>query len=348
MKKFSPLFSVGIVLLALSVCSAEGFPMKIYILAGQSNMVGLGKVTDSAYTQKKLMSDWRYLSYQSWVEARNSRGYGTTGVCFYYEGQHESYDGNGCWTTMTPNVWDGIKPGTGKNFGPELSFGYEMFVYHKPYIQPSFDDQKLIALIKYSHGNIKLNYDSSSHYSIPNNTFYPGDSLYSSIKEGYQFKQLVATVLDGCEQLKPDWEPEIAGMVWLQGVSDSFSDTDVAVYEDNLELLRNKLIHYFSAAGLLPNGKLPMVLGRISNFNKYAPESVTVDSEDDGRVVDIRTAQESFCNRYSDVTYVNTDSITRYKEADGYYSYLHYDAAGQVQLGKLCALAMKKVAPPWN
>ena len=234
--------------------------MKVFLLAGQSNMVGYGLNRElpngfAAPTRSKIA------------------------------------------THMTQREWRPLAPGFGRDknyFGPEITFEREISRFY-----PS----DRLFFVKVSHGGTSLAYDWFTARE-PNGEC---GAWYALFRDTY--RAMLAT-LDS---------PEIAGMLWMQGESDCYFETDrpkAVVYEENL-------LRFFGGvrrdAGL-PH--MPIVVGQISASLSWAYGSI------------VREAQKCACEQADRVMLVPTYDLSI--SSDG----THYDTRGQLELGSRFAQAL--------
>jgi len=192
-------------------------PVKVYILAGQSNMVGMGEIGGSKpgtlQTVTKQENKFPHLvdDAGAWT-ARND--------VYFYEAELHF---NGGWLTVPP------RPGSG-TIGPELQFAHIMGYAH--------DEQVLV--IKTSNGNRSLGFDYRPP-SLPyhsENDEWEGKS-YRLMMEGVSSTLAnIATILGDAYKGQGY---EIAGFCWWQGHKDQYDATNIAEYEGNLVALINDI-----------------------------------------------------------------------------------------------------------
>ncbi len=257
----------------VSATSPSAAATKVFLLGGQSNMAGLGA--------------WPGPPAQPACPAP----YNTeqTAVQFWNYGTHQTVNGFDC-----PGVGDGwvnLRPGYGydynNEFGPEVSFGYRL---HERYP----DDDIYLVKLGLTDQSLAVGWN-------PDGT----GTVYNVFK---------ARVKAAVENLRHDGhDPEIAGMVWMQGESDALNATYAANYQSNLETFIKTVRNEFDA----PN--MPFVIGRILNY---------YDTNPAGSNALVRKAHETIPTLpdMSRVAYVNTDDL---QCAYGG----HYGTQGQINLG---------------
>lgn len=251
-------------------------PVKVYIMSGQSNMVGFGTVNGT--------SD---ITLENMVKVENKFP--------------NLVDASNNWTMRQDVRYRGVISDTGKvqlspgnlgdTFGPELGFGYIMGWYH----------DEPVLLIKSSIGNRSLAWDilpqgtPSWEYNGSVYAGYgeapakraPGDPLDTDPGwwAGYEWDRFfmddsefvreqstenifnVVDVLDNFATEYPDWAAqgfEIAGFVWWQGDKDRYDMGYASKYEENLVKLIDSLRSYYSnryPGQVVPNA--PFVLATL-------------------------------------------------------------------------------------
>jgi len=238
-------------------------PVKVYIMSGQSNTVGIGYVDGGAGSLTTIAKEEN--KFPNLVDASNEW---TERKDVWYEGV----------VTATARKWLTAGCGAGETrIGPELGFGHIVGFYH----------EEPVIIIKASQGNRSLGWDFLPPGS-PQYTFGPdthagyGDSPASwptgSVPEpiswyaGKQYDDCfteVHEVLDNFATKFPQYAAqgyEIAGFVWWQGHKDQYDAAYYERYEQNLANLITGLRAEFEA----PNA--PFVVGTIGfDGGGYAP-----------------------------------------------------------------------------
>ena len=206
-------------------------PLKIFLLAGQSNMEGhatlptidfLGEDTDPARAAllKKFKPDGKTLITRDDV-----------------------------WVVSNGAPFDKLQPGLGARpdaaklggkIGPEYAFGY--------FMAEALPEQ--ILLIKTSEGGTSLH----QNWRPPSAGPLPGAKPEDV---GNMYRALVENVHDTIRDLKklfPAYDEkagyEIAGLVWFQGYNDLFDETGRKAYGKNLVMLINDLRKEFKAPNM--------------------------------------------------------------------------------------------------
>jgi len=199
--------------------TAEAKPLKVFILAGQSNMEGHARTTTFDYIGRDPATA------PILKEMRNDDG--TPKVCekvwiSYLTGNGDVYSGN-----LTAGY--GAK-GSDAKVGPEFTFGI--------YAQKLLDEP--ILLIKTAWGGKSLHTDfrspSAGPYELPESQLEQFKKRGTDIekwkaekaeKTGYYYRQMadhVKKVLSDIKQVCPDYDPqqgyELAGFIWFQGWND--------------------------------------------------------------------------------------------------------------------------------
>ena len=213
------------------LAEVEKGPLKIFLLAGQSNMEGhatlptidfLGEDTDPARAAllKKFKPDGKTLITRDDV-----------------------------WVVSNGAPFDKLQPGLGARpdaaklggkIGPEYAFGY--------FMAEALPEQ--ILLIKTSEGGTSLH----QNWRPPSAGPLPGAKPEDV---GNLYRALVENVHDTIRDLKklfPAYDEkagyEIAGLVWFQGYNDLFDETGRKAYGKNLVMLINDLRKEFKAPNM--------------------------------------------------------------------------------------------------
>jgi autotransporter-associated beta strand protein/T5SS/PEP-CTERM-associated repeat protein len=238
----------------LAAATVGAKPLKVFIMAGQSNMDGqaekrtidfIGEDTDPARAALLgvFKPDGTNLVTRSDVWVAN------------------------------PGVYDILQPGfggrnnynvLGTKIGPEYAFGY--------YMGEAFDEQ--VLLIKYGPGGQSL-YQNFR----PPSAGVPAGMTADQV--GDQYRVLIGIVHDTLNNLKTHFPAynaaagyEIAGFVWFQGYNDQFNAAGAQEYGANLVCLINDLRAEFAA----PNMKVVVgVMGVNGVKNEIGNQKVVRD-----------------------------------------------------------------------
>ena len=248
MKPRSTVLSLMFLLVSLvGAGSADAKPLKVFILAGQSNMDGqaniatidfLGEDKENSSLLKVFKPDGKTLVTRDDV-----------------------------WVA-SGGVYDKLQPGfggrknqdqLGNNIGPEYAFGY--------YMGDALKEQ--VLLIKYAPGGKSIYVDfrppsagKVGKAEIDEKVFdkATADRYFEGRQEnvvGAHYRILVKYVHETLDNLKkhyPTYDEqagyEIAGLVWFQGYNDMFNETGRAEYGKNLVHLIKDLRTEFKAPGM--------------------------------------------------------------------------------------------------
>ena len=176
-------------------------------------------------------------------------------------------------------------------FGPEVAFAYRL--------SKIWPDHR-IGIVKTAAGGTKLH-----------TQWLPGKWMYQ------RFILNFSKAVHDLEQSNTDYE--IAGMLWMQGESDSETTEMANAYEHNLTTLIEDVRNQTK------QGNLPFVMGRISSsLLKKTPWVF-----DHARIV--QTAQETVAAQDDQVFIVNTDELSTLKDNT------HFDTRAQLKLGDAMA-----------
>jgi hypothetical protein len=229
-------------------------PVKVFILMGQSNMVGMGDIgpdskrgtlTYLTKTEKKypfLVDD-----VGKWTVRKD---------VYYYDARTKK----GSYLSAPSN--------SGRAIGPELGFGYVMgHVLDEP-----------VLVLKSCIGNRSLGWDllppGSQRYTVDGRTYAGYKDTPESWVEGQPKKEVnwyagkqydedmanAKAALQNLAKIYPDYKGqgyEVAGLVWWQGHKDHMNVVHAGRYEQNLSRLIQALRKDYNA----PNAKFVLATG---------------------------------------------------------------------------------------
>jgi hypothetical protein len=233
-----------------AVVAADQLPVRVFILAGQSNMEGQG-VVDLDHLQHynggkgtllHVMRNPKKAELFSHVQDASGDWVVRDDVFVRFKTRHE---------TKTGGLSIGFAGYPGKHhIGPEFQFGHV--------VGAAFDEP--ILLIKTAWGGKSLFKD-----------FRPPSA---GGETGPYYKQMLEEVREALDSGDSDFPSlagrklNISGFVWMQGWNDMFDESARAEYEQNLV----HLIYDVRAEFKLPN--LPVVIGELGNGGPKASDSM--------------------------------------------------------------------------
>ena len=238
-------------------------PVRVFILAGQSNMEGQGVVdldhpeyyNGGKGTLQRVMADPKKAARFSHVKDADGNWIVRDDVFVRFKTRHETKKGG---------LSIGFAGYPGKHhIGPEFQFGH--------IVGAAFDEP--VLLIKTAWGGKSLFKD-----------FRPPSA---GGETGPYYKQMIDEVHEALSTFVTDCPPlagrklNISGFVWMQGWNDMFDEKARAEYEQNLV----HLIHDVRAEFKQP--MLPVVIGELGNGGPKANDSMLA----------IRNAQRSAASR---------------------------------------------------
>jgi hypothetical protein len=241
--------------------------IEVYLLAGQSNMVGVGQVNGLPPSLRVAQDDvLLYRSVEPW--------------------------------------WKDLEPASqySASFGPEVTFGRTV---------ADALPHRRAALIKHAVGGTDLA-----------GFWNPGDDP-ADPQQGEGYRVFIETVEGGLAALDAVGEPwRIAGMIWMQGESDSLDVQATAAYADNLERLIDRAREDVSAPDM------PFVVGVIDCAACPEPGRSRVQQ-----------AQRDVAAASDTVFSIETTDLLG--QPDGY----HYTGVGMRVLGQRFAQALLGTEP---
>lgn len=253
----------GTLAIAQPIDKAQGGPLKVYILAGQSNMQGHAHVKTLEYVAKDPES--KELAALVFDENGDPRTAERTWISYMSTGKGGDSVREG---KLTPEFGSSSR---GPRIGPEYTFGLTM---EKQVSNP-------ILLIKAAWGGRNLNTD----FRPPS-----AGSDSSNNGAGVEYRKIVAHVKDVLANIKrvyPDYDPnqgyEIAGFVWFQGWNDML---DKHTYTNRnqpggYDLYSELLTHFIKDVRKeFDAPKMPFVIGVIGVWGDIKGEDADYRSND--------------------------------------------------------------------
>ncbi len=249
----------------------------IYLVGGQSNGDGRAEAAQLSDKLRKPRTD----------------------IPFYY--RSEGYN-TGLYGPLRPGS-AGVPTPKDSAFGPEITFGRDLVDWinqHHP------DDR--VAIIKYAKGGSSLHTD------------WKPDGTAASDNDGPYYQRFQETVSAGLLALKADpslsgLTPRLAGMLWIQGESDTDGKYD---YAANLNLLITDVRQTY--------GNIPVFISGLSlNQTVFTKGSAGARNAFE----QVRAAQKAVVKHSQACAFIDTDSADFTVRPDG----VHFDFAGQQALG---------------
>eukprot|EP00543_Licmophora_paradoxa_P002611 CAMPEP_0202457672 /NCGR_PEP_ID=MMETSP1360-20130828/14635_1 /ASSEMBLY_ACC=CAM_ASM_000848 /TAXON_ID=515479 /ORGANISM="Licmophora paradoxa, Strain CCMP2313" /LENGTH=367 /DNA_ID=CAMNT_0049077825 /DNA_START=9 /DNA_END=1112 /DNA_ORIENTATION=+ len=260
----------------LECCGDDGggnddSPLKIFLLDGQSNMVGMGSLEhlkillDDPETYDEYHHLWNDTA-QDWKERSD--------VYIKFDDQVGKLKAG----------LGAAGPARGGHIGPELEFGW--FLGDHFHSCPCKKNQPIL-LLKAAYGGRDLAIDFRPPLA--------GMGNYSGVKPihyGWEYREMIQNILDTLENDLPSIIPtynasagyELAGLVWFQGWNDMLNWQKVNEYESNLkDLIRSMRLD-------LDAPDLPIVIGELGmhglNYTGTGSERVMAMRAAERRVVE--------------------------------------------------------------
>ena len=298
---------------------AAGKPVQVYILMGQSNMVGMGDIgpetvkgTLAYLTKTEKKYPW-LVAGDKWTERKD---------VYYYDARVKK----GAPLGPTAN--------NGKSIGPELGFGYVMgHVLDEP-----------VLVLKSCIGNRSLGWDllppGSQEYTFDGRT-YPGykgtpdwwvEGQPKRTVNWYAGKQYdddmanAKAALKDIAKIYPGYKDqgyEIAGFVFWQGHKDTGNKAHASKYEENLVRLIDSLRKDYDAPkarfvlatgcgnpGTEGLGKViaeaQLAVGDPKKYKKFEGNVKAVDNRDLWRAADVSPKNQGYHYNRNAETYLET------------------------------------------
>ncbi|WP_437311039.1 sialate O-acetylesterase [Sorangium sp. So ce388] len=280
--------------------SAMAQPVKVFVLAGQSNMVGFGVGRDLPPELGSQPDIW-------------------------YDHYNPDAREGGPYASATSTDWGPLEPkGDARRYGPEITFGRA--------VAAAFPEHR-IAIVKVAQGGTNLVdhwgrglppdpevlYKSQLYHTLLgslDSATYTGDRALLYPDE--------VTRLDGAlARLESEGHDyEIAALVWMQGENEAGWSAAFR-YGD---LLRSFIA---TVREDLRVPDLPVVLGRVSD-NLYPANGGPIAVGREANIDAVRAAQVAVADEDPRVAWVDTDDFAPRAPDDGY----HFDSAAYQVLGQ--------------
>jgi iduronate 2-sulfatase len=274
------LLTTALLLACGSICPAQAKDYHLYLLLGQSNMQGYGKVEE---LPKELQGQ------QDGVWIFNGR--------LEMDGYPPA--GDGLWEQLRPGhgknfSTDGIKNTPSDRFGPEITFGQRLKELYP---------ERNIALVKYAKGGTSISPDASAASKF-GCWIYDWDGGRSGGRGMNQFDHAVSTLkrARAVQDIDGDGEPDRlipSAIIWMQGESDTGDPLIAASYLGNLTTLMERMREQFG------NKNAPVIIGRIADWDVWRERAI------------IRAAQAEFVAQDEQAALVT--SIDSYGRSDKHH-----------------------------
>lgn len=235
------IYSTFVLLLFLPAMSQADEAIRVFVLAGQSNMQGQGVVEmDHPKYYNGGLGNLVWSMKNSASKEKMSHLRDTDGNWAVRDDVAISYKVKG--TVRKGKLTVGYTGyGGGSHIGPELQFGH---IVGDAIIEP-------VLLIKTAWGGKSLHVD----FRPPS---APGDT-------GPYYTQMVAEIKSALAELEQPYE--LAGFVWMQGWNDMINQSATDEYADNLVNLAADVRAEFKSP------RLPFVIGELGNGGVAKPDS---------------------------------------------------------------------------
>jgi hypothetical protein len=289
---------------------------QLYVVAGQSNAVGLASVRDIGIGKKKH-------AHENTVYP-NVSIYGIYGAPPGVAGNDDavrSRDVN--WSDFAG--WEMARPGFGyKNltgsphffpFGTKSTdfFGLELHLAQFLNDQPPYDHY----IVKLAVSNTSLNYTPSADH------WAPGGHLYA---------ELLELIANAYNSKRMNVRLRVAGIFFMQGETDALNEAWARSYGSNLENFIKRIRRDVNGMGCSDDLEFPVIIGRIQDnpawtYRKY-----------------VRSAQMDVARSLPQVDIVDTDDFAGHLVAGG----VHFNEYGQFHLGARAYQALMGKAAAGN
>jgi hypothetical protein len=273
---------------------ASAAEVDVYLLGGQSNMQGIGKLAD-------LPSDVPH----------------APAATFFWNGK--AFEPLVVGATRTSN-----RPG---EFGPEIGFATAL--------PPNGRDH---YMVKYAASGMPLHHgwNAATWVGDPpgpkRRSFYPGERP-ADPNQGTLYREMLTRFRAAIAAVKERGDtPAIRGFAWMQGEADAKHERSATEYAASLRRLRDRLAADLGVAAL------PFVFGQV------LPHEPAMDRFTHRREIRAAMAaadeQSGKAEAIPQARMVSTDGFGLLADT------VHYDAAGQMALGRAFAAALQSITAP--
>lgn len=307
------IFFLSFSLMTMALCSLQAQNIKVFIMAGQSNMQGHGEVSPANLngTLSNFMANGGATEFDY---VQDADGNWSTREDVWVRYDHE----DGELITGELAVGFGYSDG---NIGPELGFGHQL--------APQTDDQVLI--IKTCWGGKSLAVD-----------FRPPSSGGTT---GEYYNLMLADIAEAIDNIPTDFPQftggnvEIAGMAWFQGWNDGEEQAFMDEYEQNLI----NLISDVRTDLNVPD--LPFVIGLTGNGGSALESEGSWIHNLQTQILPAQISAALHAG-HENVSYVDTRSFWREGAASPEPDFLHHwnnNAESYLRIGDALGLEMNEL-----
>ena len=294
-------------------------PVKVFILAGQSNMEGQGSVDhDDGPNGAKGNLAWSMVNSQSakkMKKLKNEKGEWVVrdDVQVSFKVGGDKLLKGGLTVGFTGYAADGSR----RHMGPELGFGFVLGDFY----------QEPVLLIKTAWGGHSLH----GHFRSPSSGLpaYDTGDWPKRADVGQSYRQMVKEVRAALAALG-DQKYEIAGFYWQQGYNDMVTPQAIPEYAQLLVNLVSDLRKEFN----VPN--MPVVVGQLGNGGPVT----------EGALFEFRKAQEEGTKQIKNALFVKTTDFARPAELSPCPTHGHHwfaNAESYFLIGEACGEGMKSL-----
>ena len=300
----------------LPEASSGGEEIDVWLIAGQSNAVGYGKVSgkDSNGNYNGYPTDSTYASYKTLL------------------------------TNTSENVFL-IKDDEGGVMADfqSVGFGFGKSSLHSGAeigIATALNGNgKMNAIIKSAHGNTSLSNNTTSNESIKYGTWTPPSYIekYSvetvGNRTGDFYYIFLNTVESGLKELRENgYTPVIRGMWWMQGEADTFSESGSLAYSELLETFISDVRRDLTEISGANQSEMPFVYGRLYRNSEYADTKhlTVVQAEQDEVAANTALKNVFMLDMRTELLDPVTGEVTTPIQHDGW----HFDSFTQQMIGE--------------
>jgi hypothetical protein len=289
---------------------------KLFLFAGQSNMVGAGdRTTLTTEERQPLTTAFVYIADPSHAPPLPFPT--TTPYTRFWLPPQGFFTNYNAWGYTPGDAWNAVNPGhyiaVINSYGPEFTTARDL----------ANKLGEVVYVAKYALGGAGLDpaYAGISATWYPNASD-PGTPAEYTLSLYHSMLCWATNALAAARQNQP--ETEIAGFFWLQGEADAIDSGTASLYRTNFTKFLQRI------RGDFGKSNLPVVFARITNLSPMMPYALTV-----------RTGQAAVAAADTNAAMVITDDLpldTTYK--------IHFTDAGLKTVGQRFAQAWLNLNRP--
>lgn len=275
---------------------------KLFVIAGQSNAVGLASVRDITSGPNNYVEEDTVFP--------NVKIYGVFNAGPEIAGKDDAtHSSTVSWSRFAS--WQVARPG----------FGYKNVTHYPQYFPQGSGAQDMFGPELYFARYLN-DRPPKDHYivklAVSNTSLNPTTNADSWSPGGRLYKELMKMIAEAHNSKRTEVNLKVAGIFFMQGETDAMHKEWARNYEKNLKEFVQRFREDVQSMTCAEAKNVPVVLGRIQNNSAWVHAKI------------VRLAQKKVARDVPHVSIVNTDDLSGWLDKSG----LHFNEYGQAQLGK--------------